>query len=76
MRVEDEDVVVIERHRVDSDPGGFPFIAFETSAGEWTLAPFTATIRQHSSAPVVLGGAGFSIFPEQLLALIAERLHA
>ena len=33
------------------------------------LAPFTATIRQHSQAPVVLGGSGFSIFPEKLLAL-------
>ena len=33
------------------------------------LAPFTATIRQHSLAPVVLGGSGFSIFPEKLLAL-------
>ena len=33
------------------------------------LAPFTATIRQHSAAPVVLGGAGFSIFPQRLLAL-------
>ena len=33
------------------------------------LAPFTATIRQHSPAPVVLGGSGFSIFPEKLLAL-------
>jgi hypothetical protein len=33
------------------------------------LAPFTATIRQHSRCPVVLGGSGFSIFPEKLLAL-------
>jgi radical SAM superfamily enzyme YgiQ (UPF0313 family) len=33
------------------------------------LAPFTATIRQHSEAPVVLGGSGFSIFPERLLGL-------
>jgi radical SAM superfamily enzyme YgiQ (UPF0313 family) len=33
------------------------------------LAPFTAIIRQHSQAPVVLGGSGFCIFPEKLLAL-------
>jgi radical SAM superfamily enzyme YgiQ (UPF0313 family) len=33
------------------------------------LAPFTATIRQHSQAPVVLGGSGFSIFPKELLRL-------
>ena len=33
------------------------------------LTPFVAAIRQHSKSPVVLGGAGFSIFPEKLLAL-------
>ena len=33
------------------------------------LAPFIATIRRHSRAPVVLGGSGFSIFPEELLKL-------
>ena len=33
------------------------------------LAPVMATIRQHSRAPVVLGGSGFSIFPQQLLTL-------
>ena len=33
------------------------------------LAPHIATIRQHSRAPVVLGGSGFSIFPERLLEL-------
>ena len=33
------------------------------------LAPHIATIRQHSQAPVVLGGSGFSIFPEKLLTL-------
>jgi radical SAM superfamily enzyme YgiQ (UPF0313 family) len=33
------------------------------------LAPLTATIRQQSQATIVLGGSGFSIFPEKLLAL-------
>jgi radical SAM superfamily enzyme YgiQ (UPF0313 family) len=33
------------------------------------LAPHIAIIREHSRAPVVLGGSGFSIFPEKLLAL-------
>jgi radical SAM superfamily enzyme YgiQ (UPF0313 family) len=33
------------------------------------LAPLTAALRQHSQAPVVLGGSGFSIFPQRLLAL-------
>jgi radical SAM superfamily enzyme YgiQ (UPF0313 family) len=33
------------------------------------LVPFITAIRLHSRAPVVLGGSGFSIFPEQLLAL-------
>ncbi len=33
------------------------------------LTPLTATIRQHSPAPIVLGGSGFSIFPQPLLEL-------
>ena len=33
------------------------------------LAPLIATLRTHSPAPVVLGGSGFSIFPERLLTL-------
>jgi radical SAM superfamily enzyme YgiQ (UPF0313 family) len=33
------------------------------------LAPLRATIRQHSGCPIILGGSGFSIFPEQLLEL-------
>src|SRR5664280_3045494 len=37
------------------------------------LAPHIATIRQHSRAPVVLGGSGFSIFPERLLDLTGAR---
>lgn len=30
----------------------------------------TATIRAHSSAPIVLGGSGFSIFPDEIMALL------
>jgi radical SAM superfamily enzyme YgiQ (UPF0313 family) len=33
------------------------------------LVSLQTTIRQHTSAPVILGGSGFSIFPEQLLEL-------
>jgi radical SAM superfamily enzyme YgiQ (UPF0313 family) len=33
------------------------------------LSALVAAIRQHVSAPIVLGGSGFSIFPERLLAL-------
>jgi len=33
------------------------------------LAPLVQSIRQHSRSPIVLGGSGYSIFPEELLAL-------
>jgi len=33
------------------------------------LATLRDTIRQHSRCPIILGGSGFSIFPEKLLAL-------
>jgi radical SAM superfamily enzyme YgiQ (UPF0313 family) len=33
------------------------------------LAPLTATLRRLSRAPIVLGGSGFSIFPQPLLEL-------
>ncbi len=33
------------------------------------LAPLRDTIRQHTDCPIILGGSGFSIFPEQLLEL-------
>jgi radical SAM superfamily enzyme YgiQ (UPF0313 family) len=33
------------------------------------LAPLRDTIRRHSNCPIILGGSGFSIFPEKLLEL-------
>jgi radical SAM superfamily enzyme YgiQ (UPF0313 family) len=33
------------------------------------VAPFVSAIRNHSQAPVVLGGSGFSIFPRKLIEL-------
>jgi len=33
------------------------------------LAALRDTVRQHSGCPIILGGSGFSIFPEQLLEL-------
>ena len=33
------------------------------------LAPLVATLRQQTRCPIILGGSGFSIFPEQLLRL-------
>ena len=33
------------------------------------LAPLRDTIRQRVNCPIILGGSGFSIFPEKLLAL-------
>jgi len=33
------------------------------------LASLCARIRQHTSSPIILGGSGFSLFPERLLAL-------
>jgi radical SAM superfamily enzyme YgiQ (UPF0313 family) len=39
----------------------------ETFFGD--LVSLVATVRQHTSCPVILGGSGFSIFPKQLLEL-------
>jgi radical SAM superfamily enzyme YgiQ (UPF0313 family) len=33
------------------------------------LAELTARIRRHTHAPIILGGSGFSLFPQQLLQL-------
>jgi radical SAM superfamily enzyme YgiQ (UPF0313 family) len=33
------------------------------------LSPLRNTIREHSGCPIILGGSGFSIFPEKLLEL-------
>lgn len=33
------------------------------------LAPLRDTLRRHSRCPIILGGSGFSIFPEKLLEL-------
>ena len=40
------------------------------------LAPLRDTIRRHSHCPVILGGSGFSIFPEKLLELAQAGLSA
>jgi len=43
------------------------FTSRQSFLGEFTGA--VETIRRHSDAPIVLGGVGFSVMPEQVLAL-------
>lgn len=58
------EVIGISLRNIDNtdttDPQGF-------MAGYHRLAN---TVRRHSQAPLVLGGAGFSIFPEEILAAL------
>lgn len=61
---EQPDVIGISLRNIDNtdttDPRGFTN----------QYKNLTALIRTHSTAPIVLGGSGFSIFPRELMALL------
>jgi radical SAM superfamily enzyme YgiQ (UPF0313 family) len=55
------DVIGISVRNVDDQSRQRPRFLLES------LLPIVAVCRRHSSAPIVLGGAGYSIFPAQVL---------